>query len=424
MKYKHLIFALACAVAAACSTNNEPQPGPGPDPEPQPEPIDSSLYAVAQIIIDTNGAPIVSKEDYIDCTFELQSEVKEWNFAKADAQIRGRGNSTWLWYDKKPYRIKLKKKASLMGMGEGKSWVLLANYRDPTHIMNSYVFTLGNMLEMPFTNHVHYAEVNLNGEYIGFYQLTEQVQQGDGRVAIDEKAGYLLSLDLDDGPDLSPGAGDNFYSSVYKMPVCVKNPENLTQEGMNAIRDDFAVLESAIRGGDFDQVQTLLDVQTFIDFLIIQELVYNVELEAPRSMYIHKDVNGLWTMGPLWDFDAGFDFDWSTMYTGHNYFKSYRKLVMGTNPATHQGAYCNPPRFFTDLFKVEAFKQQYKERWKEVFPLTEAAFEEVLLYIDDEAMQRNQDRWPIGKSYSTEIDNMRIWLENRRLYLDSVIKNY
>ena len=48
-----------------------------------------------------------------------------YTITEADS-VRGRGNSTWLWYDKKPYRIKLDKKSQLLGMGEGKSFVLLA----------------------------------------------------------------------------------------------------------------------------------------------------------------------------------------------------------------------------------------------------------------------------------------------------------
>ena len=112
------------------------------------------------------------------------------------------------------------------------------------------------------------------------------------------------------------------------MPVCVKSPEIIYSTQLSGIKSDFTQLETAIKGADYAAVAKLFDIPVFIDFLIIQELVYNVELSAPRSMYLHKNKGGKWTMGPLWDFDAGFDFDWGTMYTGHNYFKSYKELIL------------------------------------------------------------------------------------------------
>jgi hypothetical protein len=71
------------------------------------------MYQVAQLTINTeNGAPIVSKDkkDYVNCTLIIDSEKEEWNYT-GTGRIRGRGNSTWLWYPKKPYRIKLDKKS-------------------------------------------------------------------------------------------------------------------------------------------------------------------------------------------------------------------------------------------------------------------------------------------------------------------------
>ncbi|MCC8118874.1 MAG: CotH kinase family protein [Bacteroidales bacterium] len=382
-------------------------------------------YQVAKIEINTaGGAPITSKEDYIDCTVAVDSPYDEWDF-EAEAGIRGRGNSSWLWYDKKPYRIKLKKKASIMGMPEGKSWVLLANYRDPTHLMNTYVFVLGKMLGLPYTNDTRYAEVTLNGDYIGLYQVTEQVQQGKGRVNVDEAAGYLIQLDADDGPYYSPEATDNFWSSVYEMPVCVKNPDEPTAEQLKQVKNDLRDLEYAIMGGDYDDIKAELDVQSMIDFLIIQELVYNVELDAPRSMYMHRDIDGdLWHMGPLWDFDAGYDFDWGQMYTGHHYFDSYKELVLGTKPTRHEGTIYWVPEFFSDLFYIRAFVEDYQARWTQIRSLVNAAWQETLRYVDYDAMQRNADRWPIDHSYSTEITKMGNWLKNRANYLDTVIAGY
>lgn len=384
------------------------------------------IHKVATVNITTaNNAEIESKEIYTDCSVEVRSENPKWNYS-GTAKIRGRGNSTWLWYPKKPFRIKLNEKASVLGLGENRDWVLLADYRDPTHLMNTFVFTVGQTLEMPFVNNIRYVEVNLNGEYIGVYTLTEQVEEGESRVAIDEDNGLLLSLDVDDGPELAPEENDNFWSSVYHMPVCVKNPDIISNAQLDHIKSELALLETAIKDANYSEVEKLLDIPSFIDFMLIQELVYNVEVAAPRSMYLFKDVNSKWTMGPLWDFDAGFDFDWGTMYTGHNYFMNHRELVLGTSPLHHTGGYV-VPGFFTDLFKSRQFVAEYKTRWLAIedqimadcWPATYAFAEEFSV-----AMARDAERWPIGKDNETEILRMQQWLSNRINYLNTVINNY
>lgn len=382
-------------------------------------------YRPSQIEINTSGSQaITSKEEYIDCKVDVKSDYEDWCYS-GDAQIRGRGNSSWYWYDKKPYRIKLKKKASILGMPEGKSWVLLADFRDPTHLMNTYVFTLGKMMGLKYTNDIRYAQVTLNGENLGMYIITEQVQQGKGRVNIDEDNGYLISLDADDGPYLSPEATDNFWSEVYEMPVCVKNPDDVEASKLQEIKYDLADLEYAILEGDYEKIKSLLDIQSMIDYMMIQEFVYNVELDAPRSMYMYKDIDGdIWHMGPLWDFDAAFDFDWSNMYTGHDYFESYKELVLGTDPKWHWGTIYQVPAFFSDLFFIDEFVKDYKNRWLQTKSLTEAAWYETLQYVDDDLYQLNSEIWPIGKDYRKEIERMGTWLKNRANYMNDIILNY
>ena len=442
---KYIAFLSVAALLTACGNDDpapvpepepepivkpdpEPEPEPEPEPDPEPEPSYANEFHAAQFKITTEGgAPIESKEDYVKCTISLTSEEDpEWNLEEVTSGIRGRGNSSWEWYDKKPYRLKFDKKQALMGLKKAKSWVLLAEYRDPTDLMNAFVFEYAQMLGMPYTNHNRFVEVTLNGDYIGLYHLTEQVQQNENRVAIDELNGYLLQFDKDDGPELAPGGGDNFWSATYRMPVCIKNPENLDETVIAKIKDELAVLENAIKAGDYTKVDELLDIDSMVKFLIIQELVYNVELDAPRSMYIHKDVAGKWTMGPLWDFDAGFDFDWGTMYTGHDFFKDYRELVMGTNPATHAGTGYRIPAFFSDLFKMKEFKDLYKKTWNEVSPKVQEAWNVTEQYYlaNKEAFAREAARWPIDRVYDTQIPRLKSWLDSRTTYLDKIIENY
>jgi hypothetical protein len=54
----------------------------------------------------------------------------------AKGEMKGRGNSTWYGVPKKPFRIKLEEKSSLLGMSNDKNWALLANYYDKTLLRN------------------------------------------------------------------------------------------------------------------------------------------------------------------------------------------------------------------------------------------------------------------------------------------------
>ncbi|MGC4070389.1 MAG: CotH kinase family protein [Polyangiaceae bacterium] len=133
-------------------------------------------FEVPTMKIDVlGGAEVTSRDEYVGCNVSIDGKGSFSNYEGA-ASIRGRGNSTWLWYDKKPYRIKLNEKSEILGLAADKDWVLLANYRDPTFLMNAFAFAAADFMQLPFTNHSRFVEVTLNGSYIGLYQLTEQIR--------------------------------------------------------------------------------------------------------------------------------------------------------------------------------------------------------------------------------------------------------
>ena len=387
-------------------------------------------HKVFQMYITTNdGSEITSKDYYTECHIMLGARGEYGSFS-ANAQIRGRGNSSFLWYDKKPYRLKLESKHKMLGMDKAKSWVLLANYRDVTDLMNTYVFEVGRWMGLPYTNHTRYVELFINGDYKGLYQMTEQVQQGKNRVNVSDEQGLLISLDVDDGPSNSPSATDNFNSKVYRMPVCVKYPDDelLTTARRDSIRGVFAELEKAIKDKNYTLVESMLDIPSFIKYLQIQEFVYNVELSAPRSIFMHKDGDGKWVMGPLWDFDAGYDFDWGNMYTGHTFFDNYKETVMGSNPLKRNGNYSYVPQFFTDLFGCVEFVKAYKAQWEAVKDsIVIRNWDECMRYVENlrlGALTRDFNRWPIsGKAFETELEKMHQWLINRANFMTNLIRN-
>lgn len=384
-------------------------------------------YTVPTMNIEVaDGAAITSKEDYLACSVTIDGKG-DFSDYSGSARIRGRGNSSWSYYPKKPYRIKLDNKAEILGLGSDKDWVLLSNYRDPTMLMNAFGFEMADWMGLHYTNHSRYIEVTLNGEYLGLYQLTEQVEQGGDRVDINDNTGVLIYVDLDDGPSLSPDATNNFWSTVYQVPVCVKYPQDPSTEQVSAIQADFAQMENYIKQHNYDSLATRLDISSFIDYLMIEELVHNVEMSAPRSIYMYKDSDNIYHMGPVWDFDGAFSYSWTSngvdnWLASHNYFTS-QGTIYGDQPASSN----NVNRFFTGMFNNARFVKEYKARWAalkdSIMPHVWGVMENIL-DGSTQAYVRNLNRWSITPDYTTEVDALKDYLTKRIAKLTTVIANY
>lgn len=378
----------------------------------------------------------ISRDDWTPCHVSIDGKGEYSNYS-GTARIKGRGNSTWEWYDKKPFKIKLDEKSKLLGLEKAKDWNLLANWRDVTDMMNVFAFETARYMGMPFTNHTRFVEVFLNEEYVGTYQLTEKIEIGKNRVNIGD-GGLLMSFDLDDGPSLSPDASDNFWSKVYSLPMCIKEPENLSAAQIDSIRSEFAVLEKAVKSHDYALVESLMDVESFIGILQLHEYLCNVEIAAPRSLYMFRAKDGKWTFGPVWDWDAGYDFSWADMYTGHTFFTSYRTLILGSDPYKATASREGINMFWREMFANSTFVSKYKEAWKaKSDSMFVKPWAETSRYIDEMrkgTYERDVDQWPLedtarpggGKFFTPdeELAKMESWIKKRKSYLDGVIANY
>ncbi len=432
LKYGLVVLAL---LAAACGKDViEEKAGP-----PVPTVVTFTAPVISHLDITTDGSVAVNSKDpaqYRPCTVKVSGEEKDYAM-EARGKIRGRGNSTWNWYPKKPYRIKLDVSSPFLGMAPNKDWVLLADYRDITHMMNLVGFYLAQELGLPFANHVRYATVTLNGEDLGLYMVTEQVEEGGHRVQLDPEEGILLALDINDGPDDRPRATDNFFSNVFWMAAAVKYPEDATKADRDRVREEFAFLERAIESEDWAAVKQELDVESMAKYILIQEIIPNVETDnypSMRSGFIHRhDDSSRWVMGPLWDCDGGFNYNWSDMYDsrgrGHTYFESYRTLIFGSDPYYRTGAYGSTPSdFFCCLFGMPEFVRLIRQLWIDNQASLLSGLLDCLAETETligTAAQADMDRWGIDRYvHAEEYRKLRAWLTNRFRYLDGVIRNY
>lgn len=409
-------------------------------PEKDPEGDIPVLAPIAKLIVNTeNGAAVDSKDpaDYRRCTLTVDWAYDSAIVKDVSAQIRGRGNSTWEWYPKKPYRIKLDEASIMLGLPKNRDWVLLADYRDVTHMMNATGFYLARELGLPHSNHIRYVTLVLNGKNMGLYALTEQVEEGGNRVKLDGKEGILLALDINDGPGDAPRASDNFWSEVFGMACAVKYPEDATRTIAKQVKAEFAQLEKAIEDEDWEAIQELLDVESMVNYILVQEIIGNVEMDnypSMRSGFIHRyDDDAKWVMGPVWDCDGGFSYNWGDMFDsrgwGHTFFGDSSYLVFGSDPYYHVGAYGSTASpFFCRLFGIPEFVKLLQTRWKETHS---DLLDGLLEYLDQveeiigEEAQRDMNLWGIKNyKHQAEVRKLKTWLVDRFKHLNDVIPKY
>ena len=134
-------------------------------------------------------------------------------------EIRGRGNSTWYLHPKKPYQMKLSDKAEVLGIPKDKKWIFLAEHSDKTLMRNKIAFEMGYLSKLDWTPKSEYAEVFVNNEYSGTYNISQKVEESSNRVNLGD-TGYLLEIDQLDRLD-----PDDVYFRTNDFLINIKEPE-------------------------------------------------------------------------------------------------------------------------------------------------------------------------------------------------------
>ena len=268
-------------------------------------------------IVTNNYQQPYDKETYINSSISMMNTQESYAFENKSAGIRLRGNTT-LNLPKKSFRIKFDKKQSILGSSyKAKSWTLIANYLDRTLSRNYIAHELAEQFaDVQFASKHDWVEVYLNGEYLGVYLLCDQIQTGEGRVDIDERTinedigkepgdvGYLLEMDQVAFKD---GEENRDYIVVKDKLYAIKTPDTDSIDyNANAsctfistyLEDCFIAFDNM----DYTAVCDLIDVDSFVDTYIIQELFANTDV-GKYSFYLYKDSGGKLTAGPVWDFD-------------------------------------------------------------------------------------------------------------------------
>ncbi len=358
--------------------------------------------SVAKLEISTEDSkPIISKDDYLKATFKFISAEGEKTYK---GKIRGRGNSTW-GRPKKPYKIKFKKETALFGMKAEEDWVLLANHLDPTLMLTATAMKIGEQIKVAYVNHIVPIDVTLNGKYVGQYNLTEQIEVKKNRVNV--KGGVLLELDTYfDGKN-------KFKSSYYRLPINIKYPKKkVTPETVAKIKSEFEKFESLVASVSFpnNNYSDYFDKEAYVKYLLVQYLTANLEINHPKSTYMHKAPNGKFTMGPIWDFD------WAYGYHGNGHFTSYQEPLFSWN------GYRIGTQFFSRIASDPEIAQRIKAMWQDY---RANKFDQLLSYLDEyyqaekDSRAKDYEVWHTGNGdFDKEYQELRTWLINRANFLD------
>lgn len=331
--------------------------------------------------------------------------------------IKVRGNTS-AWYDKKPYKIKLQKKADLLFRGsdnvyKDKEWLLIKD--DSLRAMLG--FKINELIGMQWTPQYMYVNLVLNGDYKGMYLLVESVKRNkDCRINIEE-SGYIFEFD-------AYWWNESYYleSPLHLYPsmnytLKYPDPDKMTS-------DDFYLFKSQIERFEYsftdDTYEGVIDLESFVNWILGHDILGSGD-PCGANIFVTKfdstDESKI-RMGNLWDFDRVMEMndDWSREHLRGIFCYKY---LIGTD-------------FETDIFINTKFQNLYIERFDEINGML---FDNVVSFLDEFSnsetykgvslsMQYDNTRW--GTNHVSAKDNIKKmidWVNRRKIWMRERIDN-
>lgn len=427
---------------------------PDPDPVVEEETFEGNSLPVFSI--NTNGLPIQDDPRITVSASLFQSDEVMYS---GNIAIEIRGSSSQL-FPKKSYGFEtrdsggLDTDVSFLGLPEEEDWILNGPYSDKTLIRNTLIYQLARDMNN-YASRTRFVNLTINGNYEGIYVLQEKLKRDSERIDLDAlemtensgedvTGGYIIRIDRADGPfdeqnsflsaigsSLEGNSADVYF--VYDYP----KKEEITVAQKTYISNyvnDFEIALASENFSDPDQgYAQYIDVDSFIDFFILNELSNNVD-GFRLSVFLNKDRNEKLKMGPIWDFNLGFG---NADYCGGG----------ETDVWAHrfnercEGDSLQAPFWWPRLLEDPNFVLALQARWFELRggELSSATLEskidiQIELLRESGAITDNFERWPVfgmyiwpnnfvGADYNEEEAYLRDWLNNRVLWLDTAINS-
>jgi subtilisin-like proprotein convertase family protein len=414
------------------------------------------------VVINTNGQTILDEPKItahmgiIDNGIGQRNNLSDpYNNYNNMIGIEYRG-STSQGFPQKPYGLETRDSAgnqldtTLLGMPREHDWILYPPYNDKSFARNVLTYDLARKMGN-YASRTKFCELVVNGQYRGIYVLMEKIKRDKYRIDIAEldsndisgddlTGGYVIKIDKLTG---SGGAGwtSNYLAAAHPNNQGIYFQYEYPDEDDIVIQqkayiesyvDSFEYALSAISLSDsINGYRHFIDVNSFVDFLIINEISRNVDgYRLSTYLFKNKDSKGgKLKAGPVWDFNIAYK---NSNYCSGNSTTGWAYQfgnVCGTDP--------NQVSFWWEKFMLDpTFKNDLKCRWQELRStlLSTAAlnsFIDSIATLTTESRIRHYDLWPIlgvyvwpnpnpiPTTYAGEITALKSYLNSRLTWLDS-----
>lgn len=381
--------------------------------------IDVTYFTGLPIVyINTDGSvPIASKEDEVDGLFIIDGARNFDDMEASEMEIRGRGNSTWYLHPKKPYQMKLSDKAEVLGMPKDKKWIFLAEFSDKTLMRNKIAFDLGHLSTLEYTPRSEYAEVFVNNEYSGTYNISQKVEESSNRVNLGDD-GYLLEIDQLERLD-----PDDVYFRTNDFLINIKEPDlEYDSSAYTYVKDLVNEFETVLKSSEFkDPINgyaKYIDVDSFVDWYLISEITKNQDSKDFSSIFLNVMPGEKIKMGPLWDFDLAFgNVNYSDATNSNGFWVKYHK-------------------WYARLFQDSAFVLKVKSRFTYFRNNQNEILNKMDFYADylKYAQEENDIKWNLFgnyvwpnpvffDTYQDEVNHLKNWYIQRMDWLQTAYNN-
>lgn len=381
-------------------------------------------------VIKITTSASVSKNEVVAGMMEVYDQSIKSNELSCAIGIKYRGWSSYYWNAKKQYRLETRgqngsnENVMLLGMPRENDWVLSASYDDKTLIRNAVAYSIGARMGHYAPRFV-FCDLYVNGSYEGIYMATEVVKRDRNRVDIKandsccEAESYIIEVIPANRIDTSEVT---FKSSRTSQILAVKYPGKPDTAQLSDITASFNSVEVFLYSDQNKRdyaghIANLLDVRSFADYIICQELFRNIDAFF-ASTFFSKDHGKPLTAGPLWDFNISMG--------NADYHEGWKT----------RGVWASLQWWSSGLLSNPFFKKAYIARWRELRRgvLSEASIIGVVdscKALVSPSVDNNFKRWPvlgvwikpnyfIGQSHDEEVSFLKYWLLERLHWLDSL----
>lgn len=340
--------------------------------------------------------------------------------------LKGRGNSTWTQFEKKPFAMKLESEADLLGMGAAEKWILLANADDPSNMRNKMIYDYADAIGMPYSPESRWVDLYLNGEYSGLYLLCERIEIHEERLDISEpdnsgNGSYIVSMEL---ASRMEEAEAPFVVTAMGQPLRINEPSKVSEELQNNIRMQWQSIENALLAEDGIDPATgkyytdMIDLDSWVDKYLVEEIFASVDA-CYLSQYFYSEGTGTEDViyaGPVWDYDHA---------VAREEFLEPNALV-ANRQFVKVGVYTP---WFYNLYQKEEFYNRLREVYADRhLEQIEVLVNEMIPSYAEEirtASDMNQIRWfaSSGETMDSEVIVMTDFLTERKEFLADVWLN-